>query len=83
MAQASFRIAASIARGKPPEAAATSPPLGRFALLDQAAAAAIAGEWRSLSERAAEDNAFFDPDFALPAMATIGNGVGIATYRGR
>lgn len=83
MAQASFRLAAvASARSNRPEVAAAAPPLGRFALVGHDAAAAIAGEWRSLTERAAEDNAFFDPDFALPAMAAIGEGVAIATWRG-
>jgi CelD/BcsL family acetyltransferase involved in cellulose biosynthesis len=80
MAQASFRIAKAMS-GKVDTAAAASPPLGRFALLERDAAVGIAGEWRSLTERAAEDNAFFDPDFALPAMVAIGDGVTIATWR--
>ena len=80
MAQASFRIAKAMS-GKVDTTAATSPPLGRFALLDCDAAVTIAGEWRALTERAAEDNAFFDPDFALPAMKAIGDGVVIATWR--
>ena len=68
------------ARSNRPEAAIARPP-GSFALVERDEAAAIAGEWRSLTERAVEDNAFFDPDFALPAMKAIGDGVAIATWR--
>jgi len=82
MAQASFRLASGgAARGKRREGAAVVPSPGRFALIGGEEAAAIVGEWRSLVRRSAEDNAFFDPDFALPAMKAIGAGVVIATWR--
>lgn len=56
---------------------------GRFALLDRSAAEGIADEWRALSERSAEDNLFFGPDFALEAMRAFGGGVAIAAWRRR
>lgn len=52
-----------------------------FATLDRNAAATINKDWRRLAGQAIEDNAFFDPDFALPAMAAIGGSVRIATWR--
>lgn len=51
------------------------------ALLDQAAAAGLAGEWRRLADHAAEDNAFFHPDFALAAALHLGEAPRFAAVR--
>ena len=42
----------------------------------------LAAEWAGLAGRAAEDNLFFHPDFALPAMRAFGGGVRLAMVRG-
>jgi CelD/BcsL family acetyltransferase involved in cellulose biosynthesis len=55
---------------------------GQFALLDMAAADAIRADWQALSDHSAEDNLFFEPDFALAAMRAFGRDVAIATWRG-
>ena len=49
--------------------------------LDPAAAAAIAGEWRRLAGRAAEDNVFFQPEAVLPAIGHLGEAPQIAVTR--
>jgi CelD/BcsL family acetyltransferase involved in cellulose biosynthesis len=54
---------------------------GQFALLDLGAAEAIREEWRVLSARSAEDNLFFESDFALVAMRAFGRDVAVATWR--
>ncbi len=56
---------------------------GRFALLDLGAAASIRDAWRGLTGRVAEDNLFFDPDFAFAAMRTLGPDVRLATWHDR
>jgi CelD/BcsL family acetyltransferase involved in cellulose biosynthesis len=72
----------ALARAAPVASVPQDSAAGRFALLDREAAAAISEEWRTLSEHAAEDSLFFDPDFALAAVGTLGRGVLVATWRG-
>lgn len=54
---------------------------GAFAVVDRNAAATITRDWRKLAGQAAEDNVFFDPDFAMPAIAAIGGAVRLAILR--
>jgi CelD/BcsL family acetyltransferase involved in cellulose biosynthesis len=54
----------------------------QFALLDHAEAETIREEWRVLPTQSAEDNLFFEPDFALSAMKALGGDVAVATWRG-
>ena len=69
-ARASRRVAPKIASTE-----------ARVALLAIGEAAAIAGEWADLSARAAEDNHFFHPDFALPAATHLRSGIRLAVVR--
>ena len=71
-------VAAGARAVLPPSTAGT----GRHvALLDQATAAGLAGEWRHLADHAAEDNAFFHPDFALAAALHLGEAPRFAAVR--
>jgi CelD/BcsL family acetyltransferase involved in cellulose biosynthesis len=45
----------------------------RFAkVVDHSHLARIRGDWKALAARALEPNVFYDPDFALPAIAALG-----------
>jgi len=68
---------ARAARLRPRIAADTT----RAALLSMSEAAAIAGDWAELGERAAEDNHFFSPDAVLAAAAHFGVAVRVAVVR--
>jgi CelD/BcsL family acetyltransferase involved in cellulose biosynthesis len=82
MAEASFRIAGNVPKRATAVAGiAAAGATGRFALLSPGDAATIAGEWRDLAGRAAEDNVFFEPDFVLPAIEAIEGDTRIATWR--
>ena len=52
-----------------------------FAIVERNAAATLTPDWRKLAGLAVADNPFFDPDFALPAIAAIGGAVRIAIWR--
>jgi CelD/BcsL family acetyltransferase involved in cellulose biosynthesis len=44
--------------------------------------AGMAAEWRALTDRAAEPNVFYEPDFALPAAAALAPDAGAVLVRG-
>lgn len=75
--------AAGVALRKEADAASVPPreAAGQFSLLDGAAAEAARGEWLALSGTSAEDNLFFEPDFALAAMRAFGRDVVVAIWR--
>lgn len=54
---------------------------GIAALIQLGEAAAIQDEWAGLAKDAAEQNVFFHPDLALPAMDNLGGNVVAATVR--
>jgi CelD/BcsL family acetyltransferase involved in cellulose biosynthesis len=49
-----------------------------FAAIPAADAGAITRLWADLASRAVDDNAFFHPDFVIPAVAATGDAVSIA-----
>jgi CelD/BcsL family acetyltransferase involved in cellulose biosynthesis len=65
-------LADPAARGRGDALASSGTARDRFLLVAAEAAGTLVEEWAGLATEAAEDNSFFLPDFALPAMRHLG-----------
>ena len=63
---------AGVTEERPARTRSAHLPSLRFATLPADAAARIASQWAALAERAADDNLFLHPDFAMPAISHLG-----------